>query len=327
VDGGIRYGELCGPLDRRPRCATSRRSHISVAGACATGTHGPASPTRPVGGGHALQLVRRRRRAGDDRRSGRGRTDLPLAGSVVALGALGVVARLTLEVEPAFRMRQDVFLDLDGTAFRTGSTRSSPWATASAASRPDRPRSTRSGSSGGCATATRRPGAARRRDPGDPAGAPIPGASPGACTAQLGRSPWHERLPHSGWTTPSGDELQSEYFVRGRRRRPSTRSTACATDRAARPGVGDPHGRRGWAGSAPPTSGRQDVPLHLAAGLAGRAHPAPGDRGGVAPFGPARTGAKCRRWRRTSSVALPAPARRDRPRPAADPTARSATSS
>ena len=33
-------------------------------------------------------------------------------GAVVNLGALGVVTKVTLDVEPAFAMRQDVYLDL-----------------------------------------------------------------------------------------------------------------------------------------------------------------------------------------------------------------------
>ncbi|MDQ2965537.1 MAG: FAD-binding protein, partial [Chloroflexota bacterium] len=42
VDGGVRYGELCGPLDAAGFALHSLASlpHISVAGACATATHG-----------------------------------------------------------------------------------------------------------------------------------------------------------------------------------------------------------------------------------------------------------------------------------------------
>ena len=40
------------------------------------------------------------------------------AGSVVSLGSLGVVTRLTLSVEPSYRVRQDVYEDLPIEALR-----------------------------------------------------------------------------------------------------------------------------------------------------------------------------------------------------------------
>src|SRR5699024_3727017 len=47
---------------------------------------------------------------GDIIRTARGEADFD--GMVVGLGALGVVTRVTLDVLPAYMMRQDVFLDL-----------------------------------------------------------------------------------------------------------------------------------------------------------------------------------------------------------------------
>ena len=48
VDGGVRYGELCGPLDAAGFALHSLASlpHISVAGACATATHGSGGSGR-----------------------------------------------------------------------------------------------------------------------------------------------------------------------------------------------------------------------------------------------------------------------------------------
>src|SRR5688500_601546 len=45
VDGGIRYGDLCGPLEEAGYALHNLASlpHISVAGACATATHGSGS--------------------------------------------------------------------------------------------------------------------------------------------------------------------------------------------------------------------------------------------------------------------------------------------
>src|SRR5262245_61286180 len=79
--------------------------HISVGGAIATATHGSG-----VGNGNlatqvaGLQLVLA---SGDVVRMARGDADFD--GVVVGLGALGVVTRVTLDVEPAFEVRQDVF--------------------------------------------------------------------------------------------------------------------------------------------------------------------------------------------------------------------------
>ena len=40
------------------------------------------------------------------------RGDPDFDGSVVALGALGLVTRLTVDVQPTYRMRQDAYTDL-----------------------------------------------------------------------------------------------------------------------------------------------------------------------------------------------------------------------
>src|SRR5687767_14730328 len=106
VDGGIRYGDLCGPLHEAGFALHNIASlpHISVAGACATGTHGsgdrigslPTAVTRLELVGGDGELVTFDRDADPD----------AFAGSVVSLGALGVVTRVTLAVEPAFLVRQ-----------------------------------------------------------------------------------------------------------------------------------------------------------------------------------------------------------------------------
>jgi alditol oxidase len=128
----------------------------------------------------------------------------------VGLGALGAVTRVTLDVEPAYEVRQRVFEgmswdellgDLDGV-MRSGDSVSvfTRWGDA-----PDQvwvksrgePRLT----IGAPATEERHP---------------LLGTDPVHCTAQLGRpGPWWDRLPHfrMGFTPSSGEEIQSEYFV------------------------------------------------------------------------------------------------------------------
>src|SRR3954469_17647364 len=82
--------------------------HISVAGAVATGTHGSGDALGSLSTAVAgLELVTA---SGGLRRVGRG--DPELAGSVVALGALGLVTRVTLDVRPSFEVRQQVYVDV-----------------------------------------------------------------------------------------------------------------------------------------------------------------------------------------------------------------------
>lgn len=110
---GLRYGELAPVLKEAGWALRNLASlpHISVAGAVATGTHGSGDGngtlSRTVAG---LELVTA---------SGEVRSILPadadFDGSVVALGALGVVSRITLDIEPTFDVRQDVYEGLSWT--------------------------------------------------------------------------------------------------------------------------------------------------------------------------------------------------------------------
>jgi xylitol oxidase len=185
--------------------------HISVAGAVATGTHGSGDrvgslATAVVG----LELVSA---DGVLLHSEQGEPDFP--GLVVGLGALGIVTRLTLAVEPAYAVAQRVYEGLDWDVLvtnldaitaagdsvsvfhRAGSTTEQVWI--------------------------------KRRLPGEPHPAelfgsraaaeprnPVLGADPANATEQLGvAGRWSERLPHfrSGFTPSSGAEIQSELLV------------------------------------------------------------------------------------------------------------------
>jgi xylitol oxidase len=110
VSAGTRYAELAAELHRQGFALGNLASlpHISVAGSCATGTHG-SGDVRPclAAAVRGVELVgpdgeARWLRRGDD----------AFPGAVVALGALGVVTRLTLEIEPAFQVSQRVRLDV-----------------------------------------------------------------------------------------------------------------------------------------------------------------------------------------------------------------------
>jgi xylitol oxidase len=65
---------------------------------------------------------------------------------------------------------------------------------------------------------------------------PVPGASPDACTEQLGvPGPWYQRLPHfrPEFMPSAGDELQSEYLLPAAHAVPALRALADIRDRLA----------------------------------------------------------------------------------------------
>ncbi len=105
---------------------------------------------------------------------------------------------------------------------------------------------------------------------------PIAELSAENCTEQMGvPGPWYERLPHfrMGFTPSSGKELQSEYFVprtECRRGDPRRRATARPGEPAPAD-LGDPHDRCRRLVDEPVLQAAQPGdPLHLEAGLAGR---------------------------------------------------------
>jgi xylitol oxidase len=218
VDGGMRYGELCGPLHAAGLALHNLASlpHISVAGACATATHGSGQRNGNLATAvSGMQVVRADGEIQTVDRSDPG----TLNGSVVALGALGVVMSITLDTEPIFNVRQDVYEGLpfdqlvdhfdDIVAAAYSVSVFTEWHAPLVdlvwlKTRVDADdRAVPPGELFGAARATgqRHP---IRRMPAD------------ACTPQGGvAGPWHERLPHfrPDHTPSAGDELQSEYFV------------------------------------------------------------------------------------------------------------------
>lgn len=107
VSGGVTYGVLARELERAGWALHNMASlpHISVAGAIATATHGSGDANGNLATAvAALELVTS---DGDVIRVDR--DDERFAGMVVGLGALGVVTRLTLDIELSYQMRQEVF--------------------------------------------------------------------------------------------------------------------------------------------------------------------------------------------------------------------------
>jgi alditol oxidase len=212
---GLRYGELAAELARHGLALANLASlpHIAVAGAVATATHGSGDGNGNLATSVAgLEIVTS---TGELRSVARGDQDFD--GLVVGLGAVGVVSRITLDVEPAFEIAQRVFERLEwGQVFEhldaiTGSGYSvslfTRWGDAVeqvwVKRRVDAGLESELGALFGAAAATEEHH-------------PILGMDPVHCTPQLGcAGPWHERLPHFrlGFTPSSGAELQSEYIV------------------------------------------------------------------------------------------------------------------
>jgi xylitol oxidase len=110
VTGRAAYGDVASRLHAAGWALGNLASlpHISVAGAVATGTHGSGVENGSLATAvTSLDIVGP---DGDVRTVSRG--DADFEGSVVSLGALGVVTAVTLEVEPTYDVRQDVWTGL-----------------------------------------------------------------------------------------------------------------------------------------------------------------------------------------------------------------------
>jgi xylitol oxidase len=211
----LTYGELAEILARERLALANLASlpHISVAGAVATASHGSGDASGNLATAvAALEMVTS---DGEVMTARRGEADFD--GLVVGLGALGVVTRITLDVEPAYEVRQRAFEGLSWDALfehfdaitasgysvssftRWGETLDQVWI---------KSRVTEASETTALALFDAKAAPVDRH--------PILGLDPVNCTPQLGvPGPWSERLPHFrlGYTPSSGAEIQSEYLV------------------------------------------------------------------------------------------------------------------
>ena len=223
VEAGVRYGQLGEYLHGEGYALANMASlpHISVAGAVATATHGSGLANGNLAtsvvaiemvsaDGSVIELSRQRN--GDE-----------FDGMVVSLGAMGVVTKLTLKIEPTFDVKQTVYENLAwreleknldeifGSAYSVSlftdwrqDAVNQVWLKRRVGAKDE-------GRTGGHFSAN-----------GGDAGFASSSGRPAQFTAgrSVSRSPWHERLPHfrMEYTPSSGEELQSEYFVPRRMR-------------------------------------------------------------------------------------------------------------
>jgi len=217
VEAGVRYGELCRWLDGEGFALHNLASlpHISVAGACATATHGSGDRNGNLAtAASALEVIT----ANGELLSISSGSD-NFEGAVVGLGGLGIVTKITLNVSPSFQMQQDVYENLPLSQLENHFDEL-----------------TSSGYSVSFFTEWREgiinqvwlkrhipDGVAIQAEP-ELFGArlatkhlhPIGALSAENCTEQMGVcGPWFERLPHFRleFTPSSGEELQSEYIL------------------------------------------------------------------------------------------------------------------
>jgi alditol oxidase len=220
VEAGVTYGRLCPLLHQKGVALHNLASlpHISIAGACATATHGSGIKQGNLATAvSALELVTA---SGDLLTLSRTHDGDTFLGAVVNLGALGVMTRVTLDVQPTFRIRQDVYVDLPlaQLAEHFEAIMSSGYSVSLFTDWQKK--------------RIKQVWIKRRVEDGETIQAadpefhgarvatrnlhPIAELSAENCTEQMGvPGPWYERLPHfrMGYTPSSGKELQSEYFV------------------------------------------------------------------------------------------------------------------
>ena len=219
VGAGVTYGQLCPYLDSHGYALHNLASlpHISVAGACATATHGSGNKNGNLSTAvSAMEIVTAK---GELITLSRQRDGERFRGAVVGLGALGIATKITLDVQPSYQMRQVVYENLSmnqlekhlAEIFASGYSVSlfTDWQNHRITQLWIKSRVEKGETAEpqreffGAVLATRKLH-------------PLAGHSAENCTEQLGiPGPWYERLPHfrMNFTPSSGNELQSEYFV------------------------------------------------------------------------------------------------------------------
>lgn len=218
VEAGMKYGELAPVLQENGYALHNLASlpHITIAGACATATHG--SGVKQGNLSTAVSAIEFVNAAGEVVNLSREKDGEQFNGAVVGLGALGVVTKVTLDLLPTFEMKQVVYQNLPITALKdnfnaieemgysvslftdwTNNSINEVWIKTRA-------------EKGDGAAATDLFGAKLATQNLHP----IASQSAENVTDQMGiPGHWYERMPHfkMGFTPSAGKELQSEYFI------------------------------------------------------------------------------------------------------------------
>ena len=218
VEGGVKYGELAPYLHKEGFALHNLASlpHISVAGSITTATHGSGVKNGNLSSAVVgLEIVKA---DGSIVHLSKTKDGAKLNAAVVGLGALGVITKVTLQIQPTYMMKQHVFTGLPMSELKqhfekivsAGYSVSlfTDWQSDQIneiwiKSRIGTDKDENLKEFYGAKAATKNLH-------------PIIGLSAENCTEQMGvPGPWYERLPHfkMGFTPSSGKELQSEFFV------------------------------------------------------------------------------------------------------------------
>lgn len=218
VEAGIKYGELAPYLDKQGYALHNLASlpHISVGGSITTATHGSGVKNGNLSSAvTGLEIVTDN---GEIIHLSKANDAERLNAAVVGLGALGILTKVTLKIQPTYLMKQNVFTGLPLAELKDNFEKIMSagysvslfydWQT-------DRINEVWIKS---------KIGTDKEHDQPEFFGAkaatknlhPIIALGAENCTEQMGvPGPWYERLPHfkMGFTPSSGKELQTEYFV------------------------------------------------------------------------------------------------------------------
>src|SRR6267378_2356152 len=191
--------------------------HISIAGAISTATHGSGEKNGNLATAvSALEIVTA---AGEVVKLSRQRDGEAFLGAVVGLGALGVITKVSLDIQPTFLMRQYVYENMPLAEMKDhfDAIQSSAYSVSLFTDwqnqRINEVWFKSSMEEGQAFDAAPDFFGAKRATKNLHTIAEL---SAEKCTEQMGvPGPWYERLPHfrMGFTPSAGKELQAEYFV------------------------------------------------------------------------------------------------------------------
>lgn len=217
VGSGVRYGDLAPFLQEKGYALHNLASlpHISVAGACSTGTHGSGVANGNLSTAvFAIEFIKAN---GEKENLSRAHEMDKFLGAVIGLGALGVITQISLDIEPTYEVSQHVYLEMPLTQLE-GNLEAVLSSGYSVSLFTDWQQE-----SINQVWIKRKTSEAVPVKPewygaklADRDVHPIIEISPENCTRQMGvPGPWYDRLPHfkMGFTPSSGKELQTEFFV------------------------------------------------------------------------------------------------------------------
>jgi xylitol oxidase len=219
VPANMSYGQLAPYLHEHGFALHNLASlpHISVAGACATATHGSGEKNGNLATSvSGLEMIAA---TGDIVKLSRKQDGDGFLGAIVGLGALGVVTKITLDLLPTFMVKQYVYENLPLSEMQEHFDAIEASGYSVSLFTDWQKKRINEVWIKSCVEA----GQSFNATP-DFFGAklatknlhPIAALSAENCTEQMGvPGPWYERLPHfrMGFTPSAGNELQAEYFV------------------------------------------------------------------------------------------------------------------